>query len=160
MGGSYDCGTIPFSERPAPCVQNCSTDPALAAPPLCVNGRFVCPEGTFEAKTCPDAACARRFDWECCDHATGTVEAMACSADGAGLLPCAGGTEQRVSGDYCIPNGIDVATCKELDGQTCSQIGLECHQGKGCDDTFCICATFPDLETSWTCQTILCSESD
>lgn len=158
-GGIGDCSDVPPSGTIGICVADCGMDPNNFISPVCAGNHFECPDGSVEARSCLPESCARRDEWECCNHATGTVEPMRCSADGWATLPCFQGTEQQERGAACIPDGIDATSCTELQNIPCSDFSLQCHEGSGCGDTTCTCQVVLDVGPRWSCATVLCIRS-
>ncbi|HVR19696.1 MAG TPA: hypothetical protein VMS65_08370 [Polyangiaceae bacterium] len=156
--GGDDCSNVPPDGYVGKCIGDCSYDPDDFVWPVCAGNRYVCPTGSMPIRDCHPESCARRYDSECCRTANGAVNPMRCSADGGGTLPCEPGSVQHERGASCIPDGIDVNDCVELEGRPCTDTTIQCRQGTGCGTTTCSCVIIPDAGWRWSCQSLACVE--
>ena len=133
-GEAQGCVSTCFAETPAMGVL--SWDP------------YSCDPGFTLLTDCPAEACTQVQE-TCCDLTTGHVAAPPCKADGSHDV-CPAGTELS-PWKHCIPDGLDISSCHDLDGEPCGSSGRECHQDPGYQ---CFC-TEGDAGMQWSCTTYL-----
>jgi hypothetical protein len=131
------------------CISTCGAADVIVNPsPYCdAQGRPQCPTGSQAIATCAPQSCARVYN-NCCDPITGANGPAPCRPDGirdvcpTGALPAP---------DFqCIPAGLGVTDCLDLQGRSCTLAGQRCHGGYG--DCSCPPA---DLPMTWQCTPFL-----
>ena len=109
------------------CAAGAETGTGDSPYPYCdTAGAFQCPTGSQRLSTCAPDACARFNIPLCCNLATGTVAPPPCNADGL-RDACPAGTS--TGANPCIPTGLGVSSCEQLDEMPCSSLDLGCTQG-------------------------------
>lgn len=155
-GTAVDGGGGSFGGRPicynyaVPCVPSCgATDMSTPSLEDCEGtGQRLCPPDTVFLSTCPPNACAL-MPQSCCNESTGVLESPACGTDGF-WSDCPAGKHSSPSG-LCIPGGLDVSHCIELDGTSCSSPEMVCSEGNGPHK--CVCRA-GDAGMLWSCVTM------
>ena len=135
------------------CVWSCGagreTGSGDSPQPYCdADGKFRCPVGSQALSTCPPGSCAGFDTPLCCEAATGRLRAPPCKADGfRDVCPAGSSPAQNYR---CIPDGIQVTQCLQLEGQPCASTDLACRDGASCR---CI----PNGATSlvWQCEVVI-----
>jgi hypothetical protein len=154
-GASGDGGGGSFGGRPicynyaVPCVPSCgATDMSTPSLDDCEGtGAISCPPDTVFLSTCPPNACAQ-LPIPCCNESTGDLGLPVCGTDGF-WSDCPAGSHSAAS-RLCIPNGLDVSHCIQLNGTGCSSTGLMCWEGGAYP--LCSCRA-GDAGMLWSCVT-------
>jgi hypothetical protein len=126
--GGRDTSCIDGSDY---CVWSCAAGAEMGTGdspyPYCdAAGAFQCPTGSQRLSTCAPGSCARFDNPLCCSLTTGTVAPAPCNA--AGLRDaCPAGTSPGA--DPCIPTGLGVSSCAQLDRTSCTSVDLKCREG-------------------------------
>lgn len=131
-----------------PCVFSCATDtstPSLESSDCAGPDR--CPPGSVFLSTCPANACAHSAT-PCCNETSGDLASPACNSDGF-WSDCADGSHSAAS-RICIPNGLDVSHCIELNGMPCTSTEKRCWEGGAYPECWCRAG---DAGLSWFCTT-------
>jgi hypothetical protein len=133
------------------CVASCTEEYAARKEAFCKDGRWHCPSGFVDGTTCPPDACALTLD-ECCDRLTGELNRNPCESSGL-RPPCPEGSVRSLNW-LCMPRGLDVQDCSELDKQPCSGEVRSCRSGCKFGDAFCTCYMPSDVDAGmgiWHC---------
>jgi hypothetical protein len=146
QGGNTSCFTGDS------CVQSCFTDfPGPVSGYCDATGAFACPADTVRLSTCAPNACAQ-FTSSCCDDITGAHGQPPCGPDGLKQV-CAAGSHPYDYRVGCIPTGLGVTQCLDLEGKGCDLQGQSCTQG----DAFCDCrpAAGDGGALAWWCAVLI-----
>jgi hypothetical protein len=147
QGGNTSCFTGDS------CVQSCSEYfPGGGVSGYCdATGAFACPGQTVRLSTCAPNACAQ-FTSNCCDDITGAHGQPPCGPDGL-KQACPAGSHPYDYRIGCIPTGLGVTQCLDLEGKACDLQSQSCTQG----DAFCDCApaTTDGGALTWRCAILI-----
>lgn len=125
------------------CVPSCGVDLNSVDAPVCDDLGWHCAASHVDLTTCPPESCARTSPL-CCDSARGVHVAATCRSDGT-RSACPAGSHVPPAGEYCRPDGVDLASCQS--GLECPMSGYECHSARG----LCTCLE----DTTWECVYLL-----
>jgi hypothetical protein len=137
------------------CLTNC-TDRFPDWEASCQDGLWFCPSGSKDSKTCPADACAVTPGY-CCDPLTGDLTENPCPT-GAELRPSCPEGRKRSYNLPCIPQGLGIYDCSDLDRQPCSGQEHYCSSMSRMGEAWCRCLAFTDPdagEAVWRCGYII-----
>jgi hypothetical protein len=136
---STDCEPPEFTEL---CLSTCFAEKGDVTERLCVEGEWICPAGTTLWSDCPPESCAG-VNSHCC-ASNGRTAYRDCDANG-NRVTCPAGERAIEYADACVPEGVDVAHCEELDDTPCASADLTCNEGI----LSCYCQADPE---TWVCM--------
>ncbi len=140
-----DCAEILLSPF---CVHSCES-PIQEVRKQCVDGKWRCPDGSFESSECPPGSCGSPYPY-CCDIPAGQEAPAACR-----LQECLEETSSVEEERACLLQLEDASECLELDGLACDT-ELECADPGRCSPTCSCSRAGEDLGHQWSCVFPLC----
>jgi hypothetical protein len=134
------------------CVQSCSAYvPSGEISGSCdATGAFACPGETVRVSSCAPNACARNTP-VCCDETTGVETHPPCGPEGF-IEACPAGNRADDTGARCIPVGLGVTNCLDLQEQPCNLALQLCSF----DGVYCQClSTAAGGGLRWQCAILI-----